>query len=191
MQSKLSQYKEEMQSEISENKKEMQFKISEYKEEMQYEISEFKKEMHSDMSEFKKEMQSELSEFKKERQCEISKYKEEMNFEIFEYKKELREEIQFMECKIQRMEIEFTSKLSKKFGKMKMVSHSSPDTDGINAKTFTQVLKDDASFISGNGHPRTPKVSSLDVSHLNHLYNIFRTFYLIQKKFFFSPVSVN
>ena len=101
-------------------------------------------------------MQSEISEYKKEMQNEISEKKKEMKFEIFEYKKELREKIQLMESKIQQMEIEFTSKLSKKFGEMNMVSHSSPDTDSINAKTFTQVLKADASFRSGNGHPRIP-----------------------------------
>ena len=64
-----------------------------------------------------------------------------MQSEIFEYKKELREKIQLMESKIRWMEIEFTTKLSKKFGKMKMASHFSPDTDCINAQTFTQVLK--------------------------------------------------
>ena len=88
------------------------------------------------------------------------------------------------------MEIEFTSKLLKKFGKMKMVSHSSPDTDFINAQTFTQVLKEDASFRSGNGHTRIPKVSSFDVSHLNHLYDIFRTLHLILKKYFTRSVNL-
>ena len=78
-----------------------------------------------------------------------------------------------MESKIWWLEIEFTSKLSKKFGKIKMPSHSSPHTDCINAKTITQVLKEYASFRSGNGQPKIPKVSSLVVSHLNHLYDIF------------------
>ena len=43
-----------------------------------------------------------------------------------------------MESKIRWIEIEFTSKLTKKFGKMKMASHSSPDTDCINPQISLQ-----------------------------------------------------
>ena len=70
-----------------------------------------------------------------------------------------------------------------------MASHSSPDTDCINPQTFTPVLKEDGSHRSGNVHPRVPKVSSLDVSLLNHLYDIFRTVHLIKKNFFFTSIS--
>ena len=53
------------------------------------------------------------------------------------------------------------------------------DIDCINAQTSTQVLEKDVSFISGSGPPRISKVSSIDVSNLNHLYDIFHILHLI------------
>ena len=63
------------------------------------------------------------------------------------------------------------------------------DIDCINAKTSAQVQEKDASLGSENYNPRISKFPSLDVSYLNHLYDIFHTRHLIFFKKCFSSIS--